>query len=63
MMTHEGGYSPFYVPYCGVAVLEQMSGVLSGVEDPLGGVSTLPDQPLQPHQKVRIDEVVSAHGL
>jgi acetoin utilization deacetylase AcuC-like enzyme len=63
MMTHEGGYSPFYVPYCGMAVLEQMSGVLSGVEDPLGGVSTLPDQPLQPHQKVRIDEVVAAHGL
>ena len=26
-------------------------------------VVTLPDQPLQPHQKVRIDEVVAAHGL
>ena len=26
MMSHEGGYSSFYVPYCGLAVVEQMSG-------------------------------------
>ena len=26
LMSHEGGYSAFYVPYCGLAVLEQMSG-------------------------------------
>jgi acetoin utilization deacetylase AcuC-like enzyme len=26
MMSHEGGYSSFYVPYCGLAVIEQMSG-------------------------------------
>jgi acetoin utilization deacetylase AcuC-like enzyme len=27
MMSHEGGYSSFYVPYCGLAVIEQMSGI------------------------------------
>ena len=26
LMSHEGGYSSFYVPYCGLAVIEQMSG-------------------------------------
>ena len=26
MMSHEGGYSSFYVPYCGLAVVEQLSG-------------------------------------
>jgi acetoin utilization deacetylase AcuC-like enzyme len=26
VMSHEGGYSSFYVPYCGLAVIEQLSG-------------------------------------
>jgi acetoin utilization deacetylase AcuC-like enzyme len=26
VMSHEGGYSPVYVPFCGLAVLEAMSG-------------------------------------
>ena len=26
LMSHEGGYSSMYVPYCGLAVLEEMSG-------------------------------------
>ena len=26
LMSHEGGYSSFYVPYCGLAVIEQMTG-------------------------------------
>lgn len=34
VMAHEGGYSPYYVPFCGLAVLEAMSGQKSGVEDP-----------------------------
>ncbi|MFF1401205.1 hypothetical protein ACFVZD_46885 [Streptomyces sp. NPDC058287] len=24
--SHEGGYSPVYTPFCGLAVLEQLSG-------------------------------------
>ncbi|MEZ5715529.1 MAG: class II histone deacetylase [Paracoccaceae bacterium] len=32
--THEGGYSATYVPYCGLAVLEAMSGSLSVLDDP-----------------------------
>ena len=30
----EGGYSEYYVPFCGLAVLEQLSGVRTGVVDP-----------------------------
>jgi acetoin utilization deacetylase AcuC-like enzyme len=33
-MSHEGGYSPIYVPFCGLAVLEAMSGVRV-LDDPI----------------------------
>ncbi|HKF77163.1 MAG TPA: class II histone deacetylase [Candidatus Dormibacteraeota bacterium] len=49
---HEGGYSPAYVPYCGLAVLEELAGIRTGLEDPLlallGGMG---GQELQPHQE------------
>ena len=35
MMAHEGGYSEVHVPFCGHAVLEEMSGSLIEVVDPL----------------------------
>ncbi|MFK7893736.1 MAG: class II histone deacetylase, partial [Granulosicoccus sp.] len=34
--AHEGGYSEVYVPFCGHAMLEQMSGSQVTVPDPLG---------------------------
>ncbi len=56
MMTHEGGYSANYVPYCGLAVLEQLTGVRSGVADPfLEHFTTYGQQALQPHQSAAID--------
>ena len=36
VMAHEGGYNPVYVPFCGLAVLEEMAGV------------TVLDDPFQP---------------
>ena len=33
-MSHEGGYSPVYVPFCGLAVLEAMAGV-HVLDDPI----------------------------
>lgn len=63
MMTHEGGYSPTYVPYCGLAVLEEMSGVKTGIEDEFGaGYDTLPDQALKSHQAEVIAQAASASG-
>jgi acetoin utilization deacetylase AcuC-like enzyme len=52
VMSHEGGYSPVYVPYCGLAVIETMAGIRTGIDDPLGlRLNELPDQLLQPSQE------------
>lgn len=32
--VHEGGYSEAYVPFCGLAVIEALSGIRTPVEDP-----------------------------
>lgn len=64
VISHEGGYSPFYVPFCGLAVVETLSGVSTGVADPyLDFWKNLPGQALQPHQKSLVDAVAEAHGL
>jgi len=56
VMSHEGGYSATYVPYCGLAVLEEMSGIQTGVEDPWGShILNWGQQSLQPHQAQAID--------
>lgn len=34
VFSHEGGYSPVHVPFCGVAVLEALTGIETGVQDP-----------------------------
>jgi acetoin utilization deacetylase AcuC-like enzyme len=51
LMVHEGGYSTVYVPFCGLAVMEALSGVKTTVVDPyLEFYQDLPGQDLQPHQ-------------
>lgn len=35
VMVHEGGYAEAYVPFCGLAVMETLSGIRTAVEDPL----------------------------
>jgi len=64
VMSHEGGYSPFYVPFCGLAVLETLSGVKTGVKDPYVDFwRALPGQQLQDNQKALVAAVVEACGL
>ena len=56
LMSHEGGYSAMHVPYCGLAVLEEMSGHRTHVDDPwLPIMAEWGGQALQPHQSVAID--------
>jgi acetoin utilization deacetylase AcuC-like enzyme len=56
MMAHEGGYSPNLVPYCGLAVMEQLSGVSTGIVDPMLDIMAgYGQQALQPHQAAAID--------
>ncbi|PLM00907.1 class II histone deacetylase, partial [Klebsiella pneumoniae] len=35
VMVHEGGYAESYVPFCGLAVMEALSGIRTEVKDPL----------------------------
>lgn len=56
-MLHEGGYSAAYVPFCGLAVVEALSGVRTEVVDPfLDEYAAWPAQQLQPHQ----DQAIAA---
>ena len=51
VMVHEGGYATFYVPFCGLAVVETLCGIRTEVTDPfLELASGIPGQDLQPHQ-------------
>lgn len=58
-MSHEGGYNPVYVPFCGLAVIEALAGVTEPLADPyepiFGGMGQLE---LQPHQTALLDQVV-----
>ncbi len=57
VLTHEGGYSAPYVPFMGLAVMEELSGIDSGVSDPYAFFAgTLGGQELQPHQDAVIAE-------
>jgi acetoin utilization deacetylase AcuC-like enzyme len=55
VVVHEGGYSTFHVPFCGLAVIEQMTDIPSGIADPYANLASLPYQDLQTHQAVVID--------
>ena len=49
--THEGGYSNAYVPFCGLALLEEFAGIRTEVADPyLEELMLMAGQDLAPHQ-------------
>jgi len=63
LAIHEGGYSTAYVPFCGLAVFEEMRGTRTGITDPyLAIFENMGGQPLQPHQKALIDEAARLVG-
>jgi acetoin utilization deacetylase AcuC-like enzyme len=55
VLAHEGGYSPEVVPFCALAIIEEMSGHLSGVVDPLLAFNQVPGHDLLDHQRAAID--------
>ena len=56
VVCQEGGYSPTYAPFCGLAVIEALSDEVTEVVDPmLGWYASLGGQQLQPHQAKIID--------
>ena len=62
---HEGGYSPAYVPYCGLAIIEELAGIRTGLDDPLLGLlAGFGGQEIQPHQEVVVQQAAKlAAGL
>lgn len=64
VMVHEGGYSPSYVPFCGLAVLETISGVRTEATDVLAEFwDVLPGQELRPWQAEAIEAARHAAEL
>lgn len=62
LLCHEGGYHAPTVPFYGLAVMEELSGISSGVEDPfLPIMAALGGQALQAHQAEAIER--AATGL
>jgi len=56
---HEGGYSPAYVPYCGLAIMEELAGVRTGLADPLLDLlAAFGGQELQPHQEAVVHQAM-----
>ena len=53
--SHEGGYSAGHVPFCGLAVIETLSGLSAGIEDPFAYLSHVPGQAIEPHQQAAVD--------
>ena len=57
VLCHEGGYSRATVPFYGLAIMEQLSGINTGIEDPfLEMVQGFGGQELLPHQQSAIDK-------
>lgn len=55
VVCHEGGYSPFIVPFCGLALIETLAGVRTTVDDPyLPILAGMPGQELLPHQDAAV---------
>lgn len=55
VMSHEGGYSAAYVPYCGLAVMEELSEIKTPIDDPFrDDYAGYPGQSLHPWQEEAI---------
>ena len=59
LMLHEGGYSEFYTPFCGIAVLEELSGIKTEVKDPFLQHLQKPVHQLQPDQAAVIEHAAT----
>jgi acetoin utilization deacetylase AcuC-like enzyme len=64
-LVHEGGYSETIVPFCGLSIMEALSGRSGGVEDPTLAMFEAWQPPARQValQCQLIDEMASLHGL
>lgn len=61
--VHEGGYSEFYVPFCGHAIVEEVSGQAISVGDPLAEIilAQQPKADFVAFQRARLEAQARAH--
>jgi len=65
-LVHEGGYSQSYAPLCGLAIIEELAGIDSGLADDLGGQARA--DRMRPAREVGLDveralaEVIAIQG-
>lgn len=53
--VHEGGYDPLMSPFCGLAIVEALSGRSTDVDDPwTDSIAELPEQQLLPHHDAAV---------
>jgi acetoin utilization deacetylase AcuC-like enzyme len=63
-VIHEGGYSEFYVPFCGLAVVETLAGRRTEVEDPyLEETRLMAGQELSDVQQREVEALAAGAGL
>lgn len=58
VLSHEGGYSAAYVPFCSMAIVEALSEQKSGVEDPFMDAFGVPVETLFPHEEEAVQRVM-----
>lgn len=65
VLVHEGGYSEVYVPFCGHAVLEELSGAEITAADPLAATleKRQPDARFDAFARGWIDDAARALGF
>lgn len=65
VVVHEGGYSEACVPFCGLALMEELSGHRTEVQDPFTDFFALqqPGARFMALQRQLIDEMAALHGL
>lgn len=61
--VHEGGYSEFYVPFCGHAIVEELSGKAISVGDPMADLieAQQPKADFVAFQRARLEAQARAH--
>ena len=63
LLTQEGGYNPWTVPFMGVAVFEALTGRDSGIVDPMRDIFVnMHGHALLPHQEAAIDAAAALVG-
>ncbi|KVM87147.1 hypothetical protein WT05_11420 [Burkholderia stagnalis] len=65
VVVHEGGYSEAYVPFCGLAIVEELAGVRTGVADPMLelAIAQQPGERFLAFQRRLLDELAASFGL